>query len=232
MGLALLVALCAAGCGNSGGSADSYAGGSSRAASAGATPDQTAQPTDGPSGAWTSSTVRTTRPDGSTRLCVQLTNRGSVATTCLSLPGVSSWIVGGEHFVLARGADIAFTDGSRIRADQDGIALGPIGTRDIADEVRIDGCDRRELVVGIAGHFGPTSPAWLPVGCGWLRIGCKIGCPSGQVAVVEFNEPSSGIALLKRDDAWAVLGVVPVNVGCSRLAGELRDACRALSLKD
>jgi hypothetical protein len=176
--------------------------------------------------------VRTIRPDGSTRLCVQLTNRGSVATTCLSLPGVSSWIVGGDHFVLDRGADIAFTDGSLIRANQDGIAIGPIGTRDIADEVRIDGCDRRELAVGIAGQFGPTSPAWLPVGCAWLRIGCKIGCPSGQVAVVEFNEPSSDIALLKREDAWVVLGVVPVNTGCSRLAGEMRDACRALSLKD
>jgi hypothetical protein len=155
-----------------------------------------------------------------------------MATTCLSLPGVSSWIVGGEHFVLARGADIRLTDGSRIRADQDGIALGPIGTRSVADEVRVDGCDRRELAVGIAGHFGPTSPAWLPVGCAWLGIDCKIGCPSGQVALVEFNEPSSNIALLKRDDAWVVLGVVPVNVGCSRLAGELRDACRALSLKD
>jgi hypothetical protein len=165
-------------------------------------------------------------------LCVELTNRGSSATTCLSLPGVSSWIVGGEHFVLARGADIRLTDGSLIRANQDGIAIGPIGTRDIADEVRVDGCDRRELAVGIAGHFGPTSPAWLPVGCGWLGIGCRIGCPSGQVAVVEFNEPSSNIALLKRDEAWVVLGIVPVTVGCSRLEGQIRDACRALSLKD
>jgi hypothetical protein len=155
-----------------------------------------------------------------------------MATTCPSLPGVSSWIVGGEHFVLARSADIGFTDGSRILVDQDGIAIGPIGTRDIAEDVRVDGCDRRDLAVGIAGHFGPTSPAWLPVGCGWLEIGCRIGCPSGQVAVVEFNEPSSDIALLKRDGTWVVLGVVPVNVGCSRLAGELRDACRALSLKD
>ena len=155
-----------------------------------------------------------------------------MATTCLSLPGVSSWIVGGEHFVLARGADIAFTDGSRLRAAPDGIAIGPIGTRDIADDVRVDGCDRRELAIGIARHFGRTSPAWLLVGCGWLEIGCKIGCPSGQVAVVEFNEPSNNIALLKRDDTWIVLGIVPVNVGCSSLSGELRDACRALSLKD
>jgi hypothetical protein len=153
-----------------------------------------------------------------------------MATTCLSLPGVSSWIVGGEHFVLTRVADIAFTDGSRLRANQDGITIGPIGTRDVADDVRIDGCDRRDFAVGIARHFGPTSPAWLPVGCGWLRFGCKIGCPSGQVAVVEFDDPSSNIAFLKRDDTWIVLGVVPVNVGCSRLAGDVRDACRALSL--
>jgi hypothetical protein len=155
-----------------------------------------------------------------------------MATTCLSLPGVSSWIVGGEHFVLARGAAIPFTDGSLIRPNQDGIAIGPIGARDIADEVRIDGCDRRELAVGIVRHFGPTSPAWLLVGCAWLRIGCKTGCPSGQVGVVEFNAPSSDIAFLRRDDAWVVLGVVPVNTGCARLSGEVRDACRALSLKD
>ena len=233
MGLVLLVGLSAAGCGSTSLSADSSAGSSSPPASADETaPGQTAQSTDGQVGAWTSSTVRTTLSDGSMRPCVQLTNRGSMATTCLSLPGVSSWIVGGEHFVLGRGADIAFTDGSLIRTNQDGIAIGLIGTRDIAQDVRIDRCDRREFAVAIAGRFGPTSPAWIPVGCAWLGIDCKIGCPSGQVAVVEFNEPSSNIALLKRDDAWVVLGVVPVNVGCSRLAGELRDACRALSLKD
>jgi hypothetical protein len=161
-------------------------------------------------------------PDGSTRTCVELTNRGFTALSCPSLPGVSSWVVGGDHFVVSRGADIAFSDGSTIRAGSDGIAIGPIAGREIAEEATARrGCDRRELALAMTPRFGTTSPAWLPTGCN-----------DDQVAVVEFDAPSTNIALLKRDGAWVVLGVVPVNVGCARLDGAVRDACRALSLPD
>jgi hypothetical protein len=190
-------------------------------------PTDSARPSSGepaasPSVAWSTRTVPMVIADGSTRPCVELTNGGVTATTCISLPGVSSWVVGGEHFVLTQGTGIALSDGSTIRANPDGIAIGPIGKREIAEEALAKrGCDRRELALAMTRQLGATSPAWLPTGCN-----------SDQIAVVEFDAPSTNIALLKREGGWVVLGIVPVNVGCASLSGAMRDACRALSLPD
>jgi hypothetical protein len=172
------------------------------------------------SGEWTSRTFDMQGSDGPTRPCVELTNRGSTATTCVSLPGVSSWIVGGDHFVLAAGTDIRFDDGSTIRVDKGGIAIGLIGSRNIAGEAQAQRppCDRRAYALAISERFGETSPAWLPVAC------------TDRYAVLEFNDPSSEIAFLKRDGAWVVLGTVQSGTGCSSLEGDMRAACQALEL--
>jgi len=213
----VLVALCAVGCGDLRTPID----GPDRSAATGITelPSQGSPPGE-PSDGWTSKVVRRVVPDGSTRPCVELSNRGVVATTCVSLPGVSSWVVARDHFVLATGADIAFRDGSAIRENDAGLAIGLLGDRTIADEPE-KMCDRHGLALAIGEHFGMTSPAWLPV-----------GCASDQVAVVEFDDPSHNIAILKRRGGWVVLGIVPTGVGCARLSGEIRDACRALGLQD
>ena len=127
-----------------------------------------------------------------------------------------------DHFVLASGADIAFTDGSAIRVNADGLAIGLLGDRTIADQPGLENiCDRHGLAVAIGEQFGMTSPAWLPV-----------GCASDQAAVVEFDDPSHNIALLRRHGEWVVLGIVPSGVGCARLVAEMRDACRTLGLPD
>jgi len=159
-------------------------------------------------------------PDGVTRRCIDLARRSLRATACVSLPGVSSWIVGGDHFVLASGSDIAFDDGSAIRVNSDGFAIGLIGNRSLVDDAMAHGeCDRRELAVAISDRFGPTSTAWLPV-----------ACVNDQVSLIEFNEPIGSIAFLKRKGTWVVLGVVSSEVGCDSLEGEMQDACRALKL--
>jgi hypothetical protein len=133
---------------------------------------------------------------------------------------VSSWIVGDDHFVLAYGTDIALDDGSVVRADSGGFAIGLIGNRIPAGDATARGvCDRRELGVAIRDRFGPTSAAWLPV-----------ACFNDQVALVEFDEPVGQIAFLKHRATWVVLGVVSSAVGCDRLEGEMQDACRALML--
>ena len=176
--------------------------------------------TDTPPGTWTSKPAHKAGPDGITRPCVELANRGMMATACVSLPGVSSWIVGGDHFLLSYGTDIALDDGSVIRADSDGVAIGLLGNRSPIDDATAQGvCDRRELAVAIRDRFGPISAAWLPV-----------ACVNDQVSLVEFNEPIGNIAFLKRKGAWVVLGVVSSAVGCDSLEGELQDACRALKL--
>jgi hypothetical protein len=215
----VLVALCAGACGDFRSPTD----GPNRPTATGqASFTAEGSPSGEPRDGWTSKVVRRVVPDGSTRPCVELSNRGVVATTCVSLPGVSSWIVARDHFVLASGADIAFSDGSAIRVNADGLAIGLLGDRTIADEPAPENmCDRHGLAVAIGEHFGMTSPAWLPV-----------GCASDQVAVVEFDDPSHNIALLKRRRDWVVLGVVPAGVGCARLDGEMRDACRTLGLQD
>jgi hypothetical protein len=209
IGLLLLLSPTAAACGDTRNPTDSPRPSSSA-------------PVASPSLVWSTRTVPMVVADGSTRPCVELTNGGVTATTCISLPGVSSWVVGGEHFILTRGTDITLSDGSTIRTNSDGIAIGPIGNREIAEEAAAKrGCDRRELARAMAQQLGATSPAWLPTGCN-----------SDQVAVVEFDAPSTNIALLKRQGGWVVLGIVPVDVGCASLSGALRDACRALSLPD
>lgn len=183
-------------------------------------PDDVLPAPDGSSGAWTSRTVVHQGSNERTRRCVELTNRGSTEDTCLFLPGVSSWIVGGDHFVLASGSEIALDDGASIRPDRDGISLGLIGRSGIAEDATGQRqCDRRELAVAMLNRLGPTSEAWLPV-----------ACANGQFALVEFGEPAGNIGLLARNSAWVVLGLIPPGVGCGSLEGTMQDACRALSL--
>ena len=215
----VLVALCAVACGDLRSPTD---GPNRPTAIEQASPTTEGSPSSEPAESWTTKVIRRVVPDGSTRPCVEVSNRGVVATTCISLPGVSSWIVARDHFVLASGADIAFTDGSAIRVNADGLAIGLLGDRTIADQAGPGNmCDRHGLAVAIGEHFRMTSPAWLPV-----------GCASDQAAVVEFDDPSHNIAILKRHGERVVLGVVPSGVGCARLDGEMRDACRTLGLQD
>lgn len=219
-GLVLALALTAAACGDDRKpSVETNRNAPTGSPSIGASPESTALSDTSP-GTWTSKPVQKQGPDGITRPCVELATRGVMATTCVSLPGVSSWIVGGDHFVLTHGTDIALDDGSVIRADSDGFAIGLLGNRSVADDATSQGvCDRQELAVAIRDRFGPISAAWLPV-----------ACVNDQVSLVEFNEPIGNIALLKRKGAWVVLGVVSSQVGCDSLEGEMQDACRALKL--
>jgi hypothetical protein len=218
-GLVLALALTAAACGDDRKpSVETNRNAPTESPSIAASPESTARSDTSP-GTW-STPVQKQGPDGITRPCVELATRGVTATTCVSLPGVSSWIVGGDHFVLTRGTDIALDDGSVIRAASDGFAIGLLGNRSVADDATARGvCDRRELAVAIRDRFGLTSAAWLPV-----------ACVNDQVSLVEFNEPIGNIAFLKRNGAWVVLGVVSSQVGCDSLKGEMQDACRALKL--
>jgi hypothetical protein len=220
-GLVLALALTAAGCGdNRKPTVETDRNAPTESLTIAASPESSARPPDTPPGTWTSKAFQKEGPDGITRPCVELANRGVMASACVSLPGVSSWIVGGDHFLLSYGTDITLDDGSVIRADSDGFAIGLIRHRSPADDATAQGvCDRRELAVAIRDRFGLTSAAWLPV-----------ACVNDQVSLVEFNEPIGNIAFLKRKGAWVVLGVVSSEVGCDRLEGEMQDACRALKL--
>src|SRR6266702_2588622 len=85
-GLVLALALTAAGCAdNRKPVVETNRTAPTEAPSIAAPPESSALPPDSPTGTWTSKAFQKEGPDGVTRPCVELANRGSIATGCVFL---------------------------------------------------------------------------------------------------------------------------------------------------
>jgi hypothetical protein len=168
---------------------------------------------------WTTRAFDMVGSGGRRRSCVELAYKSSVAQTCSLLPGVSSWIVGGDHFVLAQGTDIPLDDGSTIAVNQDGVAIGLIGLRHVVGEApasELAVCERADLAVAMSQWFGATSPAWLLTRC------------SPEFAVAEYGYPSDDVVFFEHKKSWVVLGIKPSGSVCPDPQGAFGLACQAL----
>ena len=161
--------------------------------------------------------------DGTNRACVELTTGSTVATTCLALPGVSSWTVAGAHFVVGLG-DIAVTDGSVIRADASGVAIGFLPADALPTGDMAGPCSRSSLAPAVAEHYPGSTVAWVPRRC------------AGGVASVAalLEDRSEVVALIEQTDAgpWAVFATFRPPVRCKLLDVWSRNKCKLLRYDD
>jgi hypothetical protein len=160
---------------------------------------------------------------GAQRPCVEITIAAAVASTCIALPGVSSWTVAGTHFVVAT-SDIALTDGSVIRADGSGLALGVLPPRVLPSIDPKDGCARDALAPAVADHYPGVAVAWVPN-----------RCTSGAAAVsATLADRSEVIALVAQanDGHWEVFATFRPPVHCALLDVRSRDVCKLLRYAD
>jgi hypothetical protein len=170
---------------------------------------------------WTTRTFTQTIGDGSARPCVEVATAAVTEKTCLSLPGVMSWTVGGRHFVLSR-SDIALSNGSTIRADADEVAIGLLPDDVLPTEDRSP-CDRHELASAVAAYFAGASPAWVPVRC-------AIATVAGIEAVGGTIDPI--LLLAKSTDHWTVFARTSFPVSCAAMEQALRAKCSQLGISN
>jgi hypothetical protein len=160
---------------------------------------------------------------GAQRPCVEVTIAAAVASTCLALPGVSSWTVAGTHFVVAA-SDIALTDGSVIRADASGLAIGVLPPRAVPSTDPKDACTRDALAPAVADHYPGTAVAWVPNRC----------TPGAAAVSATLADGSEVIALAAQanDGHWEVFATFRPPVHCALLDVRSRDVCKLLRFAD
>jgi len=150
--------------------------------------------------------------------------RAATESACLGLPGVLSWTVAGQHFLLGQG-DIALTDGSTIRAGADGIALGLLPPAAVPTADTIEGCDRHELAKAVAVHYPDSAPVWVPM-----------RCVDAQLASVDalLDDRRAVVALLDRVGLgpWEVFATYRPPVRCGLLDAGSRLKCKLLHFDD
>ena len=179
---------------------------------------------DEPPAPWTERRFAEPATDGSVRSCIEVTVRGTTASACLGLPGVSSWTVAGQQFVLGRG-DVSLTDGSTVRAGADGIALGVLPGTALPTADTLLGCDRHELAKAVAEHYPESAPVWVPT-----------RCADAQLASVDalLADRSPVVGLLDRTGLgpWEVFATYRAPVRCGLLDVGSRVKCKLLHFDD
>ena len=174
---------------------------------------------------WSSRSFTASNADGTTRTCVELTIGATVATTCAGLPGVFSWTVADAHFVVSLG-DIALTNGSVIRADATGLAIGFLPSDAVPSSDVPSVCGRNDLAPAMAEHYPASTVAWLPGRCEG----------GGGVASVTalLEDRSEAIALMEKTNAgrWQVFATFRAPVRCKLLDASSRNKCKLLRYDD
>lgn len=161
--------------------------------------------------------------NGSSRTCIELTTPTTNATTCLALPGVSSWTVADGHFVVARG-DIALTDGSVIRADASGVAIGLLPTGSAPASDARDNCTRVSLAPAVADHYPGSTVAWVPSRCA--------GGAASMLALLADRSEVTALAAQANDGHWEVFATFRPPVRCALLDVMSRNICKLLRYDD
>ena len=161
--------------------------------------------------------------NGSSRTCIELTTPTTSATSCLTLPGVSTWTVADGHFVFGKG-DIALTDGSVIRADASGVAIGllPTGSAPVSDTR--DNCTRASLALAVADHYPGSTVAWVPGRCAG-------GAASVSAQLADRSEVTA-LAAQADDGHWEVFATFRPPVRCALLDVMSRNLCKLLRYDD
>jgi hypothetical protein len=160
---------------------------------------------------------------GTSRTCVELTTPTTSASTCLGLAGVSSWTVADAHFVVAR-SDITLTDGTVIRADASGVAIGllPDGVRPVNDAA--DNCTRSSLAPALADHYPGSTVVWVPGRCAG-------GAASVSATLADRSEVIA-LAAQANDGHWEVFATFRAPVRCALLDVMSRNLCKLLRYDD
>ena len=176
----------------------------------------------------TTTTARTEAPPWSARstgTCAELSTGTTVATTCVALPGVLSWTVADAHFVVALG-DIALTNGSVIRADATGLAVGFLPSDTVPANDVPSPCGRHDLAPAMAEHYPKSTVAWLPGRC---EGG---GGVASTTALLE--DRTEAIALLEKTNSgqWQVFATFRAPVRCKLLDPSSRNKCKLLRYDD
>lgn len=161
--------------------------------------------------------------NGASRTCVELTTPTTKATTCLGLPGVSSWTVADAHFVVGRG-DITFTDGTLIRADAAGVAIGLLPADAVPVSDAADNCTRRALAPALADHYPGSTVAWVPGRCAG-------GAASVSATLADRSEVIALVAQAN-DGHWEVFATFRPPVRCALLDVMSRNLCKLLRYDD
>jgi hypothetical protein len=172
---------------------------------------------------WAARSFDEADPAGARRRCVEVTVGTTIASTCLTLPGVSSWTVAGAHFVLAAG-DIALSDGTSIRADAGGIAIGLLPSRVLPNVDGKDDCSRDALAPALAEHYPGSTVAWVPSRCAG-------GAASVSATLADRSEITALVAQAN-DGHWEVFATFRPPVHCALLDVRSRDFCKLLRYSD
>jgi len=174
---------------------------------------------------WTARSFTTSSTDGTSGTCVELSTAATVATTCIASPGVFSWTVADAHFVVALG-DIALTDGSVIRADATGLAVGFLPFDAIPTSDGRSSCGRHDLASAVAEHYPDSTVAWLPARCdGGGGVASVTALLADRTQVIALMEKSN-------DGAWLVFATFRAPVKCKLLDVSSRNKCKLLRYDD
>jgi hypothetical protein len=174
---------------------------------------------------WTSRSFAATGADGTTSTCVELSVGVTVASTCVALPGVMSWMVADAHFVVALG-DITLTNGSVIRADSIGLAVGFLPSNTLPTSDAAGACARNALAPAVAEHYPESTVAWLPGRC-------EGGGGVASVAAL-LEDRTEVVALMEKTDdgQWQVFATFRAPVRCKLLDPSSRNKCKLLRYDD
>ena len=174
---------------------------------------------------WTARSFTAANSDGTTRTCVEISTATTVATTCITSPGVFSWTVADAHFVVALG-DIALTDGSVIRADTAGIAVGFLPSDAIPTTDVRNACGRHDLAPAVAEHYPDSTVAWLPARCeGGGGVASVTALLADRTEVIALMEKTN-------DGEWLVFATFRAPVKCKLLDVSSRNKCKLLRYDD